>query len=256
MCSEWWLTVLQSLWSTAAVLLQQCNNQQSNDLAHRGANWVIWDAGRLKNKKNKLKWNHSPQLDDCPLNPMRRHQSPPSRQSYSKTLMLLYTETEERVVCGRTAIPHLRKPDECAITAVDGNMRQHCTSSWAPTPPPASLMHHWRIGRIGRAFDSWRAKESVGIVQAGEKSTWRYVNAHAVVGDGVCAIHKGVEATGIFGNGCPVDPRVVCIDRMAGTVGAVAAAGGRSGGLSAMVQIVFGRFCLLRTCNFPNLNFF
>jgi hypothetical protein len=23
-----------------------------------------------------------------------------------------------------------------------------------------------------------------------------------------------------------------------------------------MVQIVFGRFCLLRTCNFPNLNFF
>ena len=72
----------------------------------------------------------------------------------------------------------------------------------------------------------------------------------------MCAIHKGVEATGIFGNGCPVDPRVVCIDRMAGTVGAVAAAGGRSGGLSAMVQIVFGRFCLLRTCNFPNLNFF
>ena len=90
MCSEWWLTVLQSLWSTAAVLLQQCNNQQSNDLAHRGENWVIWDAGRLKNKKSKLKWNHSPQLDDCPLNPMRRHQSPPSRQSYSKTLMLLY----------------------------------------------------------------------------------------------------------------------------------------------------------------------
>jgi hypothetical protein len=23
-----------------------------------------------------------------------------------------------------------------------------------------------------------------------------------------------------------------------------------------MVEIVFGRFCLLRTCNFPNLNFF
>ena len=83
-----------------------------------------------------------------------------------------------------------------------------------------------------------------------------YVNAHAVVGNGVCAIHKGVAATGIFGNGCSVDPRVVCIDGMAGTVGAVAAAGGRSGGLSAMVEIVFGRFCLLRTCNFPNLNFF
>ena len=72
----------------------------------------------------------------------------------------------------------------------------------------------------------------------------------------MCAIHKGVAAKGIFGNGSSVDPLVVCIGGMAGTVGAVAAAGGQSGGLSAMVEIVFGGFCLLCTCNFPNLIFF
>jgi hypothetical protein len=105
-------------------------------------------------------------------------------------------------------------------------------------------------------LDSWEAEEDVKIDHAGEKSSWRKVSTHVVVGDGVCAAHSGVAATGIFGNGCSVDPRVVCIGGMAGTVGAVAAAGGRSGGLSAMVEIVFGGFCLLRTCNFPNLNFF
>ena len=60
---------------------------------------------------------------------------------------------------------------------------------------------------------------------------------------------------GIFGNGRGGHPRGCGDGGMAGTVGAVAAAGGRSGGLSAMVEIVFGGFCLLRTCNFPNLNF-
>ena len=105
-------------------------------------------------------------------------------------------------------------------------------------------------------MDSWEAKEDVKIDHAGEKSSWRKVSTHVVVGDGVRAAHSGDAASGICGNGRGGHPRGCGDGGMAGTVGAVAAAGGRSGGLTAMVEIIFGRFCLLRTCNFPNLNFF
>ena len=46
-----------------------------------------------------------------------------------------------------------------------------------------------------------------GIVNVGEKSSWRRVNSHMAVGDGVCAAHRGDTATGIRGNGRGGHPR-------------------------------------------------
>jgi hypothetical protein len=50
-------------------------------------------------------------------------------------------------------------------------------------------------------LDSWEAEEDVKIDHAGEKSSWRKVSTHIVVGDGVCAAHSGDAASGICRNG-------------------------------------------------------
>ena len=56
----------------------------------------------------------------------------------------------------RRTIPHSTRPAEPIIneiTPVDGNLVRHCTSKWAPKPPPACPMHHcqiwWGFGQLG-----------------------------------------------------------------------------------------------------------
>ena len=58
-------------------------------------------------------------------------------------------------------------------------------------------------------------------------------------GGGVCITCGAAAAAGIRGLGCSVDPPLESIGGMAGTSGVVAAAGGGSGGMSAMVEADF-----------------
>ena len=100
-------------------------------------------------------------------------------------------------------------------------------------------MLHWYIVGV---WVGWEAEEDVKIAHDGEKSSWRKVSTHVVVGDGVCAAHSGVAATGIRGNGRGGHPRG-CGDGGSAVWGsAAAAAGGESGGLVAMVEADFWRF--------------
>ncbi len=84
-------------------------------------------------------------------------------------------------------------------------------------------------------MDSWEANEDVKIDHAGEKWSWRKVSTHVVVGDGLRAAHSGDAASGICGNGRGGYPQGCGNDRMARTVGVVAATEGGSCGMSAMV---------------------
>ena len=70
--------------------------------------------------------------------------------------------------------------------------------------PPACLMNHQRIEG---GFDSREAKGYVVTVHIRGKLSWRKVSTHVVVGDGVCASHRGDTATGIRGNGRGGHPR-------------------------------------------------
>ena len=68
---------------------------------------------------------------------------------------------------------------------------------------------------------------------------WRYVNAHAVVGDGVCVIHKSVAATGLCGNGRGWHPSGYCGGGSAVIGSAAAAAGGGSGSFPLLFLLHF-----------------
>jgi len=108
-----------------------------------------------------------------------------------------------------------------------------------PWRRPHTLLHQRHIGGV---LDSQGGDEGGCIVPAREKSSWRKLGGNVAVCDGVCAAHSGVAATGIRGNGRGGHPRG-CGDGGSAVWGsAAAAAGGRSGGLVAMVEADFWRF--------------
>ena len=82
----------------------------------------------------------------------------------------------------------------------------------------------------------------------------RMLPAHAVGGGGVCMICGGVVAMGIFGDGSVWDRRGGCGGGSGGRGGAATAAGSRSGGSSAMVDVIFLRIMMRKATIFFNLN--
>ena len=152
-------------------------------------------------------------------------------------LMIVFATREEikQIVWRTKDTPTLTEASRTihliAIIAANANLCWYCTSTQslqaAACIPDASLIHCWGL--------------DVKIAHVGEILSWCKVSTHVVVGDGVCASHSGVAAKGICGN------------RRGGHLRGCSDGG--SGGLMVMVEIVFGGFCLLRTCNYPNLIF-
>ena len=77
---------------------------------------------------------------------------------------------------------------------------------------------------------------------------------HAVGDGGVCMVHGGAVAMGIFGDESACDHQGGCGGRSGERGGAATATGGGSGGLSAMVDVIFLQIMMHKATIFFNLN--
>ena len=89
-------------------------------------------------------------------------------------------------------------------------------------------------------MDSWKAKESAGIVHTEEKSPPHKLNAHAVVGKGVCAFRRGDVDMEICRIGCQRHPLGYCGSSGSDVQGsAMAFAGVEVAALAMVVRVLF-----------------
>ena len=89
-------------------------------------------------------------------------------------------------------------------------------------------------------MDAGRRIEAVSVDAV--EGAAELITACVVGGGGVCMTCGGFSAMRTTGNASWVDIGVDCHEGRAGTGGAGAAAGGQSGGLSAMVPVFFDKF--------------
>jgi hypothetical protein len=99
-------------------------------------------------------------------------------------------------------------------------------------------------------LDSWEAEEDVKIAHAGEKSSWHKVSTC------VPHTHTAVMQSREFAEMVEEGIRKAAAMAEVPCVKCGSCRSGSNGGLMAMVEIVFGGFCLFRTCNDQHLDFF